>query len=316
MSQQIQVELERLRRQISTLGGSTGADISLLEAAVDDLESDVSTLQATVASEATQLDTAQSDITSLSSTVGGHTTTLSDHESRITQNETDIAALGDTSAIEADIDALEAAMTTAQSDIDAAEATIIAEQALLDTAQSDISTLQSTVSAEQALLDTAQADITALQTEVDAVHTTATFTPTLGGITLGSGGTNEARYHFVGDGPDVSDRGLLWIGGRIILGTSPTVGSGPTITLPSGFELAPIANTQNIAPISSVKYSTGGVGGNLGYFRWNSTTTLTFMVNDASTTYLSAALVTATVPVTWAAGGTFYYQVLAPVIRV
>jgi hypothetical protein len=64
---------------------------------------------------------------------------------------------------------------------------------------------------------------------VDTVGVTAggPYTPNLASITLGTGGTNTATYHFDGTHLDLF--------GAIELGTGPTIGTSPRVGLPSGF---------------------------------------------------------------------------------
>lgn len=77
-----------------------------------------------------------------------------------------------------------------------------------------------------------------------------TYTPTLTGMNIGTGGSaiNSAIYSYVG-GPNIGDKGLLSLEGVVIFGTSgatyPTSGE---ISLPSGFNLSGFALIGNARP--------------------------------------------------------------------
>lgn len=139
------------------------------------------------------------------------------------------------------------------------------------------------------------ADIQALAASVDAQYGTATdYTPTLGFTNTTA---TVAKYQKVGD--------IVWVEFLLTLTGTPT--GTFSITLPSGLNAAATANRlacgtvmMNDGPLDSTRRS--------GTVFLLSATTVSILVDSLTT----AALVSTTVPWTWAAGdligGTFSYR--------
>ncbi len=119
------------------------------------------------------------------------------------------------------------------------------------------------------------------------------YTPTLGGITIGTGGSeNSAQYSY--------SQGLLTISGTITLGTSGasvTSIASNTIDLPAGFTPSP-AITPNYLRVGWATMRAGAVSAE-GLAVLLSTTQLRVYVLGASTTYAAGASLGTTVPGTW-----------------
>lgn len=110
------------------------------------------------------------------------------------------------------------------------------------------------------------------------------YSPTLGNITLGSGGTSVFSYSV--SGTTVSVRGI------ITLGTGGALTGSPTVSLP----LTAVAG-QNILGVSRYNDATGGEYP--GIVIYASTTTLAMRAFNAASTYAANAIMSATVPFTW-----------------
>lgn len=122
-----------------------------------------------------------------------------------------------------------------------------------------------------------------------------TYTPTLVGMAVGTGGSaeNTATYGFSG--------GTLTVSGNIVFGTTGTTFPASTITasLPSGFTASPVysATAAGIASMTDAS-----VGTYTGYCRLQSASTVRFVVSNTSGTYPTQVSTSTTVPFTWAAG--------------
>jgi hypothetical protein len=123
-----------------------------------------------------------------------------------------------------------------------------------------------------------------------------TYTPTLGSMVVGTGGSasNTAVYSFSG--------GVLTIAGTVQFGTSGATypGASNTITLPATFTPA-ASETPNYPLVGIANMTAGGVSAT-GVVALVSSTQLRVYVTGAGGTYASATNLSTTVPGTWAAG--------------
>jgi hypothetical protein len=115
----------------------------------------------------------------------------------------------------------------------------------------------------------------------------STWTPTWANLTVGNG-TTTARYFRVG----------RWIVFELkfVMGSSSTMGTNPTYTLPVTAASRYTASLDTYGTISILDSGTANYGG----VSFVSSTTVGFVqVWNSSTTSLAAAGVTATLPMTW-----------------
>lgn len=139
--------------------------------------------------------------------------------------------------------------------------------------------------------------ITDLEDDV-AYPENGTYTPTLTGMVVGTGGSaaNSASYTFVG-GNQVGDVGVLRIEWRMVFGTAGTTfPTAPTISLPAGFNLV---QTNTSFPIGRAYLGDSGTAAN---DRWaevapNSVSTFRILLGGISG---AVATLSTTTPFTWA----------------
>jgi hypothetical protein len=113
--------------------------------------------------------------------------------------------------------------------------------------------------------------------------TVTSYTPTLANLTLGNG-TLTAKYAQTGK--------IVTVYFNFTLGSTSSVGSNPSITLPVS-----AADTYNTAKVFLADYGTATFWGNA----WNGDATTVYLeVDRADATYLKTAAITSTVPHTWA----------------
>lgn len=147
------------------------------------------------------------------------------------------------------------------------------------------------------------------QADIAALFKSGTYTPTLGNMAIGTGGTpiNTASYTFVG----FPAGGVLTVEGSIKFGTTaPTLpgASNESIALPAGYAmLGAIGSTATLSATVNYIDVSGGLNiiGALGSL---STTTVFLMVPTPSTVYNTVIGLTATVPFTWAINDEIYYR--------
>lgn len=127
-----------------------------------------------------------------------------------------------------------------------------------------------------------------------------TYTPTLGGMILGTGGTNSCQFRY--------DNGRLRIKFRLTFGTSgQTFPTSPSLTLPGGTD--PGGAAVLVAPAAANELMLGNVtlfdvGNSItkGHPRYNGTDTDKIgLVSNAATTSGTTGITT-TVPFTWGSG--------------
>lgn len=116
-----------------------------------------------------------------------------------------------------------------------------------------------------------------------------TWTPTLTNMTLGNG-TVTARYTQIGK--TVTG----WF--VFVLGSTSTMGSGPTFSTPVNIGASLTSNT--LVPIGRVKILDSGTQQFFGACNPNTATTIALTVESTSGTYNIDAAITATIPMTWA----------------
>ena len=148
------------------------------------------------------------------------------------------------------------------------------------------------------------------------------YTPTLAGIAIGTGGTNEASATYIGmpDTVSANRAGFMCITGRIVLGSSGfTVPSGTTsVTLPPGFQWNPNYTSGMSVGTATAMDSSANAGFSCA-IRPSSTTVLRILaMTPVGTTGIGQAAFSATVPfnAAWAAGDGLYWNATLPVIRV
>ena len=113
--------------------------------------------------------------------------------------------------------------------------------------------------------------------------TVTSYTPTLANLTLGNG-TLTAKYGQTGK--------IVTVYFNFTLGSTSSVGSNPSITLPVS-----AADIYNTAKVFLADYGTVTFWGNA----WNGDATTVYLeVDRADATYLKTAAITSTVPHTWA----------------
>jgi hypothetical protein len=123
--------------------------------------------------------------------------------------------------------------------------------------------------------------------ELNGIGTWTTFTPSWSNITVGNG-VSTGRYSQIND--------MLFIKATFKLGSTSTMGTNPGITIPGGFT----AENAGQAQVGSVIYEDAGTATFLGSAFAESTTILRFYVLNAAVAYAAWAVVTASVPMTWA----------------
>jgi hypothetical protein len=116
------------------------------------------------------------------------------------------------------------------------------------------------------------------------------YTPTLGNITLGTGGTNVGAYKQIGK--------TVHFRVTITLGTSPTMGTAPTFTLP----VAPTGMTANVGWMTGHMYDVSATQAYPLLSVFVSGSTMLLKSINASFGQALDDTIAATVPFTWAAG--------------
>ena len=116
----------------------------------------------------------------------------------------------------------------------------------------------------------------------------ASFTPTTTNITVGNG-TQTAYWRRVGDSIEIEY--------NLLLGTTSAIGSGPTVSLPSGYSIDTSKLQSGAEPTFGVATAVQtGTKTYTGLVVWGSTTSVAVRVNGTGDT------ITSTNPFTWASG--------------
>ena len=153
--------------------------------------------------------------------------------------------------------------------------------------------------------------------QTDSVQIQAgTYTPPLTSVVVGTGGsaTNTATYVYIG-GPNVGDKGIMYLSGSIILGTTGmTVPQADvSIGLPAGFNLS-LAVTQR----ALLATFTAAGGFQMGLVLMNSATpgVVTLQSTAITGNVIGVTSLSPTIPAAWAAGNAMRWQAVAQVVRV
>jgi hypothetical protein len=141
--------------------------------------------------------------------------------------------------------------------------------------------------------------------EVWAEGSSGTYTPTLTGMVVGTGGStyNSATFSYA--------NGMLHVTGRLVFGTTGvtlptgTIGVGP----PSGFTIAPVVVA--VCP-AGLCYMTAAGTGYVGTVRAESASLMRFLASGTSATYETTVGTSGTIPGTWANGDSIGYQFTVP----
>lgn len=133
----------------------------------------------------------------------------------------------------------------------------------------------------------------------------STYTPTLAGMAIGTGGgaTNTATFGFSGN--------TLTVVGSILFGTSGAIfpSAGITVTMPSGFTISPVFN---LSIVGGVTFNDFGTTAFAGFARVETATTVRFVVASTSGAHLQQVATSTTVPFTWVPGDSIVWQAVVP----
>lgn len=119
------------------------------------------------------------------------------------------------------------------------------------------------------------------------------FTPSWTNLTPGNG-TNSGYYHQIGK--------TVFFKTRFVMGSTSSMGSAPTLTLPITASGNVMANSDTI--IGSVNILDNGTARYGGRLIYASTTTVTAQVDNTAGTYLTPNGITSTAPMTWTTNDT------------
>lgn len=149
------------------------------------------------------------------------------------------------------------------------------------------------------------------EADIAALFTSGTYTPTLGAMVIGTGGTptNSAKFTFVG----FPAGGVLTVEGKIKFGTAGQTfpaASAETISLPAGYSLIETSTaTATLSLVTFVDSSTGAVS--YGAVFPNTATTVRPLISSVSGSFITAVDVAATTPFAWASGDEINYRFAA-----
>ena len=129
-----------------------------------------------------------------------------------------------------------------------------------------------------------------LASELNAAGAWTTFTPTLTGVNLGTGGTNSGQYSVFNK--------ILFMRGKFVLGTGGSVTAGITIAMPTG--TMAVSPTMQFQPNGSAVLTDSGVASYFAVGLQSTTSLLVLYVVNSAGTYATAVTTSATVPFTWA----------------
>jgi hypothetical protein len=136
------------------------------------------------------------------------------------------------------------------------------------------------------------------------------FNPAISNITLGVGGTSTAIYTWSG-GPNVGERGMIYMSGVVIFGSSGMAITAvrPTFTCPAGFNLTGTYPSGNMA-----FFKAGGI--HPGQPHTLSGTTWGYFIYNVAGTYAILADLNTAVPAAVGAGDIWYWCCHIEAIRV
>lgn len=124
-----------------------------------------------------------------------------------------------------------------------------------------------------------------------------TWTPTWANLTIGNATYDECKYTQIGK--------TVILHMSLKLGSTSSVGTGPTFTLPVTAASYALAGGTDQQPIGRVRLIQTGVGSAVGSVVMNSTTVAGILTEKADQTYVVYAGITAAAPHTWASGHVF-----------
>lgn len=132
----------------------------------------------------------------------------------------------------------------------------------------------------------------ALETWLNSLGVLKSWVPTLTNMTQGNG-TITAKYSQIGK------RVFGYF--VFVLGSTSTVGTSPTITLPVTMS----STWNNLTIIGQASVLDTGTAVYRGYLRPTTTTSAIFYIQNSAGTYVTENSITATVPMTWTTGDAF-----------
>lgn len=145
-----------------------------------------------------------------------------------------------------------------------------------------------------------------------SVVQSGSYTPTLTGMVVGTGGTNAAEYAFIG-GPNTGDKGILVVHGIAQFGTAgQTFPTSPTISLPSGFSTSLSSGTHDLG--GAVLADATGLN-HAGRVWIAGATTIRPVLQQVSGATLFYNVLSTTTPFTWANGDSIVWTVVARAVR-
>lgn len=119
------------------------------------------------------------------------------------------------------------------------------------------------------------------------------WTPTWTNLTVGNAVQNF-KYTQIGK--------TIHIRGYITLGSTSSMGTGPTFTLPVTAKDTNKGTATGVSPFGSIKIEDNTTTNMIGGLYFNSTTVAVPNVYSASGSYVTDAQISATVPMTWVSG--------------
>lgn len=165
------------------------------------------------------------------------------------------------------------------------------------------------------LLALVEGRATALEAGKSAASTGA-YTPTLVGMSVGSGGgaLNTADWTFVG-GPAVGSHGDLTVFGRFLFGTTaPTYPASATLALPSGFNMVNASGWP--LELGQAGINDAGVEYYPGIVKWATASAVAFTVHNTAAAFSRQQAISTTVPHTFGPGDFVDYAFACRAVRV
>ncbi len=151
---------------------------------------------------------------------------------------------------------------------------------------------------------------------INELAVTGTYTPTLSGMAVGTGGNaaNIARYVFVG-GNETGDIGLMKARGLITFGTSGASfpSSDQIVTMPAGFQIYDWLLYNGVGTVNLVD---AGTAAHVGTIRARSATTFQLERQLVSGANVLSSSMSTTTPFTWVAGDYMVWDIDVMAVRV